>query len=132
MSRGSVGEETAEQRPLKVSKTRMPEYLNQVINSGQRYVCVSRLGRFGKSITAWMIAAYYSKGCNSARLFADCRIAGEKDFRQHLNPYNVIRLDIAELKVTMPKKEEFVLYIQKCIIRELRDSYIIEECGYGR
>ena len=44
-----------------VDKTGMLEYLNQVINSEQRYVCVSRPRRFGKSITARMIAAYYGQ-----------------------------------------------------------------------
>ncbi len=53
-----------------VDKTGMLEYLNRLINSEQRYVCVSRPRRFGKSITARMIAAYYSKGCDSAGLFA--------------------------------------------------------------
>jgi len=106
-----------------VDKTGMLEYLNQVINSEQRYVCVSRPRRFGKSIAARMAAAYYSKGCDSAELFTGCRIAKEMDFRQHLNQYNVIQLDIAELRVTMPKNEDFVLYIQNCVIKELRDSY---------
>lgn len=106
-----------------VDKTGMLQYLNQVINSEQRYVCVSRPRRFGKSITARMIAAYYSKGCDSAELFADCRIARDEEFRKHLNQYNVIQLDIAELKVTMPKSEEFVQYIQKCVIHELRVVY---------
>lgn len=106
-----------------VDKTGMLEYLNQVMNSEQRYVCVSRPRRFGKSIAARMIAAYYSKGCDSAELFANYKIAKEEDFRRHLNQYNVIQLDIAELKVTMPKSEDFVLYIQKCVIDELRDIY---------
>lgn len=106
-----------------VDKTGMLEYLNQVINSEQRYVCVSRPRRFGKSIAARMIAAYYCRGCDSAELFADYNIAKEKDFRQHLNQYNVIQVDIAELKVTMPKGEDFVSYLQKCIIGELRDIY---------
>lgn len=106
-----------------VDKTGMLEYLNQVINSEQRYICVSRPRRFGKSITARMIAAYYSKGCDSADLFANCKIAEEMDFRQHLNQYNVIQLDIAELKVTMPKEENFVLYLQTCVINELHDMY---------
>lgn len=34
-----------------VDKTGMLEYLNRVINSEQRYLCVSRPRRFGKSIT---------------------------------------------------------------------------------
>ena len=106
-----------------VDKTGMLEYLNHVINSEQRYVCVSRPRRFGKSITARMIAAYYSKGCDSAELFAGYRISQEADFRRHLNQYHVIQLDIAEIKVTMPKSEDFVLYLQKCIIHELRSLY---------
>lgn len=106
-----------------VDKTGMLEYLNQVMNSEQRYVCVSRPRRFGKSIAARMIAAYYSKGCDSSELFANYKIAKEKDFKKHLNQYNVIQLDIAELKITMPKNEEFVPYIQKCVINELRDIY---------
>lgn len=106
-----------------VDKTGMLEYLNQIINSEQRYVCVSRPRRFGKSIAARMIAAYYSKGCDSAELFMGYKIAGEKDFRQHLNQYNVIQLDIAELKVTMPQNEDFVLYIQKLVINELCGLY---------
>lgn len=106
-----------------VDKTSMLEYLNQVINSEQRYVCVCRPRRFGKSIAARMIAAYYSRGCDSAELFANCKIEKEDDFRKHLNQYNVIQLDIAELKITMPKNENFVAYIQKCVINELRDIY---------
>lgn len=106
-----------------VDKTGMLEYLNQVMNSEQRYVCVSRPRRFGKSIAARMIAAYYSKGCDSAELFAGYKIAKEADFRQHLNRYNVIQVDTSELKVTMPKEEDFVLYFQKCVIQELRDIY---------
>ncbi len=106
-----------------VDKTGMLEYLNQVINSEQRYVCVSRPRRFGKSITARMIAAYYSRGCDSAELFGGCKIASAEDFRQHLNQYCVIQLDIAELKITMPKCEDFVQYLQKCVIDELRDIY---------
>lgn len=106
-----------------VDKTGMLEYLNQIINSEQRYVCVSRPRRFGKSIAARMIAAYYSKGCDSAELFADYKIAKEADFQKHLNQYNVIQLDVAEMRVTMPESEDFVLYLQKCVLNELRSLY---------
>lgn len=61
-----------------VDKTELLEYLNQVLNSEQRFVCVSRPRRFGKSIAARMIAAYYSKGCDSSELFSTCRISKEK------------------------------------------------------
>lgn len=73
----------------------MLEYMNRVINSEQRYLCVSRPWRFGKSITARMIAAYYSKGCDSFELFEGLRIAGSQNLKKHLNQYNVIQIDLA-------------------------------------
>ena len=47
----------------------------------------------------------------------------EADFQKHLNQYNVIQLDIAEMRVTMPDSGDFVLYLQKCVINELRSLY---------
>lgn len=106
-----------------IDKTWMLEYMNRVINSEQRYLCVSRPRRFGKSITARMIAAYYSKGCDSFELFEGLRIAGSQNFKKHLNQYNVIQIDLAEMKVTMDQGENIVQYLQKSVIGELRDLF---------
>lgn len=57
----------------------MGQYLNQVIGTEQRYVCVSRPRRFGKSIAARMVAAYYSRGCRSEALFSKYKIAQSRD-----------------------------------------------------
>ena len=45
----------AVQSEIYVDKTGLIEYTNQVINTVQRYVCVSRPRRFGKSMTADML-----------------------------------------------------------------------------
>lgn len=42
-----------------VDKTEMVDYLNSVVRTEQRYVSVSRPRRFGKSIAANMLCAYY-------------------------------------------------------------------------
>jgi hypothetical protein len=52
-----------------VDKTDIINFFNQVLNTEQSYVCISRPRRFGKSITANMIAAYFEKGCDSRSLF---------------------------------------------------------------
>ena len=52
-----------------VDKTGLLEYTNSVLNSTNAYICNSRPRRFGKSITANMLTAYYSKGCNSSEMF---------------------------------------------------------------
>lgn len=63
----------------------------RVLESESKYVCVSR---FGKSITAKMLVAYYSKGCDSKELFKNLSISKQPSFAKYMNQYDVIRLDI--------------------------------------
>lgn len=120
---GNAGFRRAVNSQIYVDKTGMLEYLNSIIDTEQGYVCVVRPRRFGKSIAARMTAAYYSRGCDSEELFSKYEIAQKDSYRKYLNQCNVIQLDIAELKVTMPKDADIVLYLQKCVIRELRECY---------
>ena len=120
---GNAGFERAVRSQIYVDKTEMLDYLNSVLDTEQGYVCVSRPRRFGKSIAARMVASYYSKGCDSEKIFSKYKIAQKKDFKTHLNQYQVIQLDIAELKVTMSGKEDLVSCIQKCVLGELREAY---------
>ena len=54
-----------------VDKTGLLEYTNKVMDTNQAWICNSRPRRFGKSITANMLTAYYSKGCDSEQMFAE-------------------------------------------------------------
>ena len=47
------------------------------------YIFLSRPRRFGKSMAAAMLAAYYSKGCNSENMFQNLKIAETPDFFKH-------------------------------------------------
>ena len=77
-----------------VDKTGLLEYTNKVMNTLQGYICNSRPRRFGKSITANMLTAYYSKGCDSEEMFSGLEISKSPDFKMHLNQYDVIHLDV--------------------------------------
>ena len=59
-----------------------------------KYVCVSRPRRFGKTIASEMIAAYYSKGCDSHELFEKLKISKAEGYKDKLNKYNVIKIDL--------------------------------------
>ena len=52
-----------------VDKTGLLSYTNKVIDTTNALICNSRPRRFGKSITANMLTAYYSMGCDSAAMF---------------------------------------------------------------
>ena len=77
-----------------VDKTRLLEYTNSVLDTMDAYICNSRPRRFGKSVTANMLTAYYSKGCDSENMFSDLEISKAPDFKKHLNRYDVIHIDI--------------------------------------
>lgn len=72
-------------------------YLNKVVDTESRFVCVTRPCRFGKTMAVNMIAAYYSKSCDSRAIFSDLKIANYPSFEKYLNLFNVIKLDINPL-----------------------------------
>ena len=88
-----------------------------------KYVCVSRPRRFGKSMAADMLTAYYSKGCNSEELFAGRQIEKESSFETHLNRHNVIRLDIQRFLFEESHLAVFINKIQEAVARELQQEY---------
>ena len=106
-----------------VDKTGLIKYTNRVMNTLQGYICNSRPRRFGKSITANMLTAYYSKGCDSEEMFSNLEISKSPDFKKHLNQYDVIHLDIQWCLEPAGGAERVVSYITEKTIEELREYY---------
>ena len=79
-----------------VDKTGLIACVNKLINTEQKYICVSRPRRFGKSFAAQMLCAYYDKSCDSRKLFSSLNITQDASYEEHLNRYDVIYLDITE------------------------------------
>lgn len=91
-----------------VDKTGLLEYTNRVMGTKQGYICNSRPRRFGKSITADMLTAYYSRGCSSREMFEKLNIGKSTDFLEHLNRYDVIHLDIQWFLATVDSVDEVI------------------------
>ena len=72
-----------------VDKSLIVRELNKLIGTRQKYVCVSRPRRFGKSMAKALLMAYYSRGCKSHRQFKNLKIAQEPSYRKYLNKLNV-------------------------------------------
>ena len=106
-----------------VDKTGLIKYTNRVLNTLQGYICNSRPRRFGKSITANMLTAYYSKGCDSEEMFSELEISKNADFKKHLNQYDVIHLDIQWCMEPAGGSEQIVAYISEKTIAELKEYY---------
>ena len=88
----NVGNESFQESldsPIYVDKSPLIEILNKSIKTKNKYFCLSRPRRFGKSVTAQMICSYYAKGQDCSPLFDDLEIASFDDYKKHLNQHDV-------------------------------------------
>lgn len=106
-----------------VDKTGLLEYTNKVISTTSKFICNSRPRRFGKSITADMLSAYYSKGCDSKALFEKYDISKCASFEKVLNKYNVIHFDVQWCMMDAGNADNVVSYINNGILNELIEEY---------
>ena len=93
-----------------VDKTDFIAQMNNIICSNEQYICFMRPRRFGKTITAQMLSAYYSKGCDSKELFDRFKISADSAYIEHLNKYNVIYID---MNFILQKYESFASNLSK-------------------
>ena len=125
-------------RYLFVDKTDFIDITNQRLNSETRFLAVTRPRRFGKTVTAHMLLAYYAKGYAGKEIFDGFNIAYKDSFAEHLNKHDVIYIDMNTIdglfdrynsqKQKVEDVNDLVDYIEYSIISELRSIHEIAEC----
>ncbi len=105
-----------------VDKTNLIACTNKYLNTRDQFLCVSRPRRFGKSMTLEMLAAYYSRGCDSRELFRGYKIEHHASFEEHLNRYDVIFLNMQRF-LSRAKEQKVTDYLEKMVIAEIRKEY---------
>ena len=106
-----------------VDKSGMLRYLNSVLNSEQKYVCVSRPRRFGKTMAANMVCAYYDRTADSAAEFAGLEIAGDPGFDVHRNSFDVLHLNMQQFLSATHDAGKLVDMLYRVVSRELARAY---------
>ena len=115
--------EEAVNSDIYVDKTGLLAYTNSVLHTMQKYICVSRPRRFGKSTAANMLTAYYSRGCAAGQLFSRFEIAKNSAFKQYLNQYNTISVNMQEILSRSYSIYELIERFSKLVIRDLKKEY---------
>jgi hypothetical protein len=106
-----------------VDKTGLIAYANSVISTSQKYMCVSRPRRFGKSIAAHMLAAYYDRESDSAQIFAPYEIAQDESFDRHLGMYDVVAVDMQRFLSVSGSMDEMISKFRTSLTAELKAKY---------
>ena len=105
-----------------VDKTGLIAETNKCVNTEQKYLCVSRPRRFGKSMALKMLAAYYSRGCDSQELFAGYSIAEDPTYQEYLNRYDVVFLNMQQFLIEAASGK-VTEYLEQEVLEELNEAY---------
>ena len=106
-----------------VDKTGLIALINDTIGTSDKLTCISRPRRFGKSFAAQMLCAYYDKTCDSSGLFDDKEISKSGSYREHLNKYDVIYIDMTGISPVTDNYRRLVPFITERITEELKEAY---------
>ena len=121
-----------------VDKTDFIEKMSAKINADKRFFAVTRPRRFGKTVTAHMLLAYYSKGYIGKKIFDGLHIADKDNYAEHLNKYDVIYIDMNTIdglfdgysgqKQKVEGVNDLVDYFEYSVIKDLKSSNEFSKC----
>ena len=105
-----------------VDKSGLIAVVNKTLFTEQQFSCVSRCRRFGKSMAAKMLYAYYDHSCDSRPLFDDLQIASDPTYEQHLNKYPAIYVDMTDF-ISQAKCDDIVDRIEAALLKDVSQAY---------
>ena len=121
-----------------VDKTDFISKTNVRLNTAGKLLSLTRPRRFGKTVTAHMLLAYYSKGYAGSKIFDGLHISNRVDYPEHLNKYDVIYIDMNTIdglfdnysnqKKKVEGVNDLVDYLEYSIINELKLNNEFSEC----
>lgn len=123
LNSGNKGFRESLNSTIYVDKTGFIARMNAVLDTQQKFVCVSRPRRFGKSVAANMLAAYYNQDEDSAKLFEDLEISQSESYRKHLNKYDVIKINMQDFLSMAGNVDEMLSMLCKYLIFDLTDYF---------
>ncbi|MDR0898514.1 MAG: ATP-binding protein [Oscillospiraceae bacterium] len=108
--------------PIYVDKSMLISKTNAVFGTQQCFVCLSRPRRFGKSMAADMLAAYYGRGEDASELFDRLKISDDPSYQEHLNRHDVIKINMQEFLSDAGSVEKMLETLQHYLLHELLEE----------
>lgn len=109
--------------PLVETQETVIPRINTGLGKDNRYICITRPRRFGKTVMASMVASFFGKGRNSKEVFGQLNISHEEGFERHLNNHNVIYIAFNESPKDCRTYEQYIDRIQKRLLADLQREF---------
>lgn len=96
---------------------------NSRYGTGNRYICVTRPRRFGKTLMATMIASFFGKGEDSQAVFEKLKVGTDKRFKAHINRHNVIYISFNQMPDECSSYGQYISRIKRILRNDLKKAY---------
>ncbi|NBJ02681.1 hypothetical protein D3Z62_21900 [Lachnospiraceae bacterium] len=106
-----------------VDKSMLIKELLPALGKKNRFFCITRPRRFGKSVMANMVGAFFGKSVDSSELFDFLAIAKHKKYKEHLNQHNVIYIDFSRMPENCNSYQAYISRIQSGLKEDLILEY---------
>jgi len=106
-----------------VDKTELATFLNNRLCTPNAFISVTRPRRFGKTVDADMLVAYYSRGCDSRAQFAGLAVSQDPSFETHLNAHDTIKINVQNLIRPAGGPDGLEDYLTRRLVRELHAAW---------
>ncbi len=106
-----------------VDKSMLIKELLPALGKKNRFFCITRPRRFGKSVMANMVGAFFGKSVDSSELFDFLAIAKHKNYKEHLNQHNVIYIDFSRMPENCNSYQAYISRIQSGLKEDLILEY---------
>lgn len=106
-----------------VDKTALIGEITDNMEGETQYLCITRPRRFGKTVMANMLAAYFGKGYDSSTMFDKLSIAQHHRYMEHLNKHDVIYIDFSDMPQGCKSYEQYITNINDKLVNDLAAAY---------
>ncbi|MCI8741726.1 MAG: AAA family ATPase [Lachnospiraceae bacterium] len=93
------------------------------LEAEERFYCITRPRRFGKSVMANMVGAFFGKAADADRIFRNLEVSGYSGYQAHLNKHNVIYIDFSEVPRDCGTYLSYISRFQNGINEDLAEAY---------
>ena len=115
--------ESEVKKPYFVDKSLMLEELFLPAETGNSHICITRPRRFGKTVMANMVSAFFSRGVDSTEIFSKLKIAESTGYQKHLNTHDVIRIDFSRMPRNCNSYDKYIERIERILIQDLMETF---------
>ena len=106
-----------------IDKSMILKILNTKLETFNKYICITKPRRFGKTSIADMLGAYYSKAFDSKELFDKLNISKDESYEENINKYNVINISFNQTTITTNSYEKYIGRIISLLKNDILNTF---------